>query len=123
MKKIYVDFINLLHGYLIRVKEIHWSAEKYSTHKLCDEVQDGIMGLEDRFSECAMGVDGEEFKIGDLKPYLPNATDLEGMLKELEGDVLSIQKKLKPGKESGLLAICDELVELCCKYSYLAKQK
>ena len=123
MKKIYIDFINLLHGYLIRIKEIHWNATRNSTHKLCDDIQEELMELEDRFSECAMGVDNEEFQIGDLKPYLPNATRLPKMLKELEGDVLNIQGKLKPGKESGLLSICDDLIEMCCKYGYLAKQE
>lgn len=121
MKRIYIEFLNLLHGYLIRIKELHWNADKYSTHKLCDEIQDALMSLEDRFSECAMGVDNEEFKIGDLKPLLPNAEDLEGMLNELEKDVFNMQKHLKPGQESGLLAICDDLIELCCKYKYLAK--
>ena len=81
------------------------------------------MGLEDRFAECSMGIDDEEFKIGDLKPLLPNAEDLRGMLNELENDVLDMQDKLESGKESGLLAICDELIEMCCKYRYLAKQK
>ena len=123
MKKEYVEFLNLLHGYLIRVKEIHWNTDTNSIHKICDEIQDCLMGLEDRFAECSMGIDDEEFKIGDLKPLLPNAEDLRGMLNELENDVLDMQDKLESGKESGLLAICDELIEMCCKYRYLAKQK
>ena len=119
MKNIYVDFINLLHGYLIRNKEIHWAGGRQ--HKLCDDIESELMELEDRFAECSMGIDDSMFKIGDLKPLLPNSTDLSGMFDEMENDVLKLQKRLTPGKESGLLAICDELIEFCCKNRYLAK--
>ena len=33
MKKEYVDFICLLHGYMIRVKEIHWNTNSDAEHK------------------------------------------------------------------------------------------
>ena len=105
MKKEYVDFVCALHGYLIRLKEIHWNTNENSTHLLCDEIDDDIHECEDRFMECCMGMEGKHFEIGKLLPMLPNSKELIPMLKELEKDILDMKKK-------------------CCnKYKYRATQK
>ena len=93
MKKEYIDFVCNLHGYLIRIKEIHWNTNTNAEHLLCDEIQDSIMGCEDRFMECCMGMSGEHFPLGKLLPMLPNAKELLPMLKELEKDILDMKKK------------------------------
>ena len=80
MKKNFVSFICSLHGYLIRLKEIHWNTDNNSEHLLCDDISDDLAECEDRFAECAMGMAGEHFKIGDLKPKLPHSTSLIPML-------------------------------------------
>lgn len=123
MKKEYVEFINLLHGYLIRVKEIHWNTDNNAEHLLCDEIQDCIAGCEDRFAECAMGMEDAHFKIGDLKPLLPNSKDMKAMLNELEGDILDMKKKCNADNEGGLMNILDEALENCNKYKYRSTQK
>jgi hypothetical protein len=124
MKKEHVDFICNLHGYLIRLKEIHWNTDSNAQHLLCDEISDTLADCEDRFTECAMGLTGEHFKIGDLKPYLPNSTDLIPMLKELEKDVKDIRTKLDTNSNSfGLVNILDDMLEACGKYKYRATQK
>ena len=123
MKKEYVDFVCSLHGYLIRLKEIHWNTNENSTHLLCDEIQDCIMDCEDRFMECCMGMEGKHFEIGKLLPMLPNAKELLPMLKELETDVLDIKKKLNGPENDGLFNILDDLQENCNKYKYRATQK
>lgn len=123
MDKKYVEFINLLHGYLIRVKEIHWNTDSNAEHLLCDEIQDCLMGGEDRFAECAMGMDGEHFKVGDLEPMLPNAEKLGPMLKELHGDIIDMKKELDDEEDGGLMNILDELLENCNKFRYRETQK
>lgn len=122
MKKEFVDFICSLHGYLIRLKEIHWNTEKNGEHVLCDEISDEISECEDRFAECAMGMDGVHFKIGDLKPMLPHATALLPMLKELEGEVVDMEESLSDRKNGGLMNVLDDLLEVCNKYKYRATQ-
>jgi hypothetical protein len=122
MKKEYVEFICNLHGYLIRLKEIHWNTNSNAQHLLCDEILDNLADCEDRFTECAMGLTGEHFKIGDLKPYLPNATELIAMLKELENDITTFRKKLIDN-ECGLINVIDDMLEACGKYKYRATQK
>lgn len=123
MKKECIDFVCSLHGYLIRVKEIHWNTNSNAEHLLCDEVEDNIHDCEDRFMECCMGMSGEHFPIGKLLPMLPNATDMIGMLNELEKDVLDLKKKLTGPENGGLFNILDDMQECCNKYKYRATQK
>lgn len=123
MKKEFVDFICCLHGYLIRLKEIHWNTNSNSEHLLCDEISDCLSDCEDRFTECAMGLGGVHFKIGDLKPMLPNADTLIPMLKELEKEVIDMEGKLTAKNESGLVNVLDDLLENCNKFKYRATQK
>ena len=42
MDKKYVDFICSIHGYMIRVKEIHWNTDNNAEHLLCDEIEFAI---------------------------------------------------------------------------------
>lgn len=122
MKKEFVNFICSLHGYLIRIKEIHWNTENNAEHLLCDEISDDLSDCEDRFAECTMGMSGTHFKIGDLKPLLPHSTSLIPMLKELESEILEMEDSLTSSKDAGLINILDEMLEKCGKYKYRATQ-
>jgi DNA-binding ferritin-like protein len=122
MKKDYVEFICNLHGYLIRLKEIHWNTENNAEHLLCDEILDDLSEYEDRFAECAMGRTDSHFTIGDLVPYMPNATKLKPMLKELVGDIKEFRKKLKED-DYAYTNILDDMLENCGKFLYRATQK
>ena len=70
-----------------------------------------------------MGLEGEHFKIGDLKPMLPRNESLIPMLKELEGEVLDIESDLSEKKYNGLINVLDELLENINKFKYRASQK
>ena len=122
MKKEYVEFICNIHGYLIRLKEIHWNTNNNAEHLLCDEISDSLSECQDRFAECAMGLSDKHFKLGDLVPYIPNALTLIPMLKELENEIKDFKKTLKED-ESGLINILDDMLESCGKYKYRATQK
>ena len=122
MKKEHVEFICTLHGYLIRLKEIHWNTHNNSEHLLCDDISSDLSDCEDRFTECAMGLSDSHFKIGDLVPYLPNSLTLIPMLKELEKDIIDFRKTLKEN-EWALTNIIDDMLEFCGKYKYRATQK
>lgn len=122
MKKEYIEFVCALHGYLIRIKEIHWNTKNNAEHLLCDEIQDCIMGCEDRFMECCMGMSGEHFPLGKLLPMLPNSKELIPMLKELEKDILDMKSKASDERSAGLMNILDEALENCNKFKYRATQ-
>lgn len=122
MKKEYIEFICTIHGYLIRLKEIHWNTENNAEHLLCDEILDSLSDCEDRFTECAMGLTNKKFKIGDLVPYLPNSEELKAMLKELEDEINDFRKTLSD-TECGLTNVIDDMLECCGKYKYRATQR
>jgi hypothetical protein len=121
MKKKYVEFICTMHGYLIRLKEIHWNTDNNAEHLLCDEISDMLDECEDRFTECVMGLSDSHFKIGDLVPYLPNSEKLNPMLKELENEIIDFRKALNEN-EWGLTNVLDDMLESCGKYRYRATQ-
>ena len=122
LKKKDIEFICNLHGYLIRLKEIHWNTENNAEHLLCDEILDDLSDCQDRFTESVMGLSDSHFKIGDLVPYLPNSEKLIPMLKELEKEILEFRKTFNEN-ESGLVNILDDMLESCGKYKYRATQK
>ena len=123
MDKKYIDFACNMHGYLIRVKEIHWNTNNNSEHLLCDEIESAIHDCEDRFMEVAMGMEGEHFPIGKLLPMIPNATSLSGMLNSLDKDVVEMLEKCKDKDDEGLRNALGDLHECCKKYKYRATQK
>jgi hypothetical protein len=123
MRKDLMDFINSLHGYLIRLKEIHWSTDSNAEHLLCDEIMDSLRSCEDEFTESAMGLYGRKVKVGDLKPYLPNAEELKPMLRELMTETVAMKKKLDKDNEAGLCNILDDIIACSQKYMYRSTQK
>lgn len=123
MKSDILEFVCSLHGYLIRLKEIHWSTENNATHKLCDEIMDDVADAEDRIAETSMGLDGKKIKIGELTPYLPNSEELIPMLKELEKETLDLKKKLSKDNEAGITNVLDDILTFVGKYKYRATQK
>ena len=123
MKSEYVDFICSIHGFLIRLKEIHWNTNSNSEHILCDDLGSELGVYEDEFMECCMGIEGAHFQIGKLLPIIPNSENFESVLKELENDVLSMKKKTTTQKEGGLVNILDDMLKTVNKYRYRATQK
>lgn len=123
MRKDLMDYICSLHGYLIRAKEIHWSTDSNAEHLLCDEVMDCVRDNEDELAESAMGLYGEKIKVGDLKPYLPNAEELKPMLKELLDETVAIKKRLNKDEEAGLCNILDDIIAGAQKCMYRSTQK
>ena len=123
MRKDIMDYICSLHGYLIRLKEIHWNTSSNAEHLLCDEISGSISECEDEFTEVAMGLFGEKVKVGDLKPLLPNAEELKPMLKELVGETVAMKKKLNRDVDAGLCNILDDIIASAQKYMYRSTQK
>lgn len=122
MKKEIINYICALHGYLVRLKEIHWSTSKNSIHLLCDEIMWSVSDAEDRFAESAMGYFGKKIQVGQLKPDYPVAKDLSALLVELEADTLKIRKSLRNEKESGLVNVLDDVLTFAGKYKYRMTQ-
>lgn len=123
MRKEILDYICDLHGYLIRLKEIHWSTDNNAEHLLCDEIMDDVRDNEDKFMESAMGLYDSKIKVGELKPYLPNATELKPMLNEMKSETVAIRGKLTKPEESGLVTVLDDILSFIGKYLYRSTQQ
>lgn len=123
MRKEVIDYICDLHGYLIRLKEIHWSTDNNAEHLLCNEIMDDVRDNEDKFMESAMGLYDSKIKIGELKPYLPNATELKPMLNEMKSETVAIRGKLTKPEESGLVTVLDDILSFIGKYLYRSTQQ
>jgi hypothetical protein len=70
-----------------------------------------------------MGLYGEKVKVGDLKPYLPNAESLKPMLKELVDETIAIKKRLTRDSEAGLCNVLDDIICQANKFMYRTTQK
>ena len=123
MRKDLLDYICSLHGYLIRLKEIHWSTSSNAEHLLCDEVMDMVGECEDELAESAMGLYGVKIKVGELKPHLPNAEELKAMLRELVGETIEMKRKLSKDSEAGLCNVLDDVICQANKFMYRSTQK
>lgn len=123
MRKEIIDYICDLHGYLIRLKEIHWSTDNNAEHLLCDEIMNEVRDNEDKFMESAMGLYDSKIKVGELKPYLPNATELKPMLNEMKTETVAIREKLTKPDESGLVTVLDDILLIIGKYLYRNTQR
>ena len=123
MKKEFVNFICELHGYLIRVKEIHWNTDSDAIHTLCDDFHEELFKLEDEFAEVCMGMEGKKFEIGKLLPLVPNSKDFKQILVEFEQDVIKMKKNASDAKYGGIDSVLNDMLKLANKYKYRSTQK
>lgn len=119
-----IEFLGILEGYHQTCKMLHWSTTNKSEHVLVDEIDKDVLEFEDRIAEVAMGKLKTRFGIGSLKAMLPNAENLDDMIKEYESDVLKLKKDIGDKPEySGFQNILDDMLESIDKYYYLKTLK
>lgn len=118
-----LKFLNELEGYHQAFKMVHWSTTNKAEHVLTDELDSCVLSFEDRIAENIMGRLGIRFGVGDLKSLLPNATDVSGLINELEEDVLSFRDAIDTRENSGIINILDDILENINKCKYLKTLK
>lgn len=119
IKEIGINFLSGLEGYHQVLKEIHWSTTCKAEHLLTDDIDESILGYEDKLAENIMGCLGVRYGIGDLKTMLPSSKNLSDILKELVNDVNSFKSELDEKKHAGILNILDDMLEDINKWKYL----
>ena len=95
MNKKILAYIELCEGFKVAIKNLHWSADNLSQHKLCDDIADAISEFEDLVSEVEQSISGKiklngftpkEYKINSLKTFVEDVIySSKKFLKELEG--------------------------------------
>lgn len=115
-----LELLRSLEGYHQTLKELHWSTDNHSRHILTDEIDEGVLEFEDELAEVVMGKLGEKFGKGDLKTMLPEASELSGILDELEKDVNKFIDSI--GGEhgfGGIYNVTDDFLSNIYKWKYL----
>lgn len=119
-----VNFLSNCEGYHQLLKGLHWQTDNKAEHLLSDEIDEAVLEFEDKMAENIMGVLDEKIHTGELKTMLPEATDIKGLLSEMEKDIFDFMDYLHDEKPIyGILNILDDFLESINKWKYLATLK
>lgn len=115
-----LNFENRICGYKIRLKELHFSASKNSTHKILDEFSDNLNDFEDTFMEGMQGLHGQ-FKPGELKPVMPMSLNPIDFVTEIRRDLLEVRKVFNRSAYAGEVSVLDDFLHKVNVTLYLLK--
>lgn len=106
------DLIQQLQAFSLGLRHEHWETVSYETHKNVEQAQESLDGLIDDFVEAYVGMcDGAR---PTFKKDLVSSTD--------EAPIISALDKLDV-KDSAILNIRDEMLQVLYKYKYLKTLK
>ena len=124
VKEAILNFIKFLEGSHIRIKELHWSADHQSKHKLADDLHSKLCEIEDEIAEDMMGYLGTRITIGEVTPIMPKSTDLKDLIEEIEECALNLEASVENDRKmKGVVSIIDDLVHELNKSKYLETMK
>jgi len=115
-----LDFIKFLEGARIRMRELHWQAEKNSEHKLTDDIISTLEGKEDEIAEDFMGICNFRIKVGQVVPIMPESKTTEDLLRELVAKATGLKTCIgNDVRFTGIENIVDDLLHYLNKSKYL----
>lgn len=120
MKTEILSYINVLHGYTTAIKNLHWSSESMSEHKLCDDIAETLADNEDEIAEIAQGIFGKITK-NELKPVSYTIESTQKMLSDLLKATEEFYSKLDGTQFIGLRSVVENFLGEINKYQYLIK--
>lgn len=94
-RELVCDFIMRLEGYAVRLKEMHWDADKKSEHEVTEKTYKLLYDLEDSIAEDMMGYLGSYITPGTIQPVLPKSESLEGLLNLIKDDATEFYKRIE----------------------------
>lgn len=94
-RELVCDFIMRIEGYAIRLKELHWDADKKAQHEITEKAYDLLYKLEDSIAEDMMGYMGSYITPGTINPVLPNTDSLDGLLNLIKDDAFEFYKRIE----------------------------
>lgn len=89
-----VDLENRIHGFLVRLKELHYSSPSMSIHTVIDDFHSDLAKFQDSVMEDAQSMVGF-ITPGTISPVLPKATEIEDLLIELKSSILDFYDSLE----------------------------
>ena len=119
-----LDFIKYIEGVRIRLRELHWVAERNSKHLLTDDIISSLEEFEDNIAEDLMGVCGFRIQVGAVVPTMTNQVELSPLLCELHEAVIQLCACLENDKlYGGIVNELEDLMHDIGKWKYLATFK
>lgn len=116
-----LEYIKYLEGVRIRLREIHWSVDKNSLHKLTDDMISEIEKTEDDIAEDLMGFCGFRIKVGEVVPNIPSASELGAVISELTEKTIELEASIEGDKKfNGIINVLDDLIHYLNKSDYLS---
>lgn len=109
-----------LHGYHTRLKELHFSAKSYSLHKIIDDFDSALLEFDDEIMEDAQSLFGI-IEVGEIKPVLPEETEIEELLQAIRGTLADAKTKLKGNLYTGIHNEIDDFWHTVNKTIYLVQ--
>lgn len=115
-----LNYIQKLEGFRIRLRELHWSAERMSAHKLTDDLMNTLVNIEDDIAEDLQGFLGIRIGVGAVSPVMPEAKDIKGLLETIKQETLSLRETIDGVPDFvGIVSMLDDLVHSMNKSLYL----
>lgn len=119
MKASILIYINKLQAYRTAIKNIHWSSNNMSEHKLFDDIGNTVSEVQDEVAEIAQGIYGK-LKFNDLKPKRYNITTSKKMLQDLLSTTQTFLQTLNRNKELiGIKSTIENFIGKLNQYLYL----
>ena len=118
MKRSILIYINKLQAYKTAIKNIHWSSNNMSEHKLFDEIEDAVADVQDEIAEVAQGVYGK-LKLNELKPKRYNISSSKKMLQDLLNDTQQFLTTLRSKELVGIKSAIEAFVGKIDQFKYL----
>lgn len=118
MKRSILIYINKLQAYKTAIKNIHWSSNNMSEHKLFDDIEDAVADVQDEIAEVAQGVYGK-LKLNELKPRRYNISSSKKMLQDLLNDTQQFLTTLRSKELVGIKSAIETFVGKIDQFKYL----
>jgi DNA-binding ferritin-like protein len=119
-------FIQILEGFKIKFKELHWNADSQHLHNLADEIYESLNQFQDEFAE-EVFANYKKFESNSFKPIYGKTKLFIETLDKLTEFISIIKRKLVSHNDnsdidnSGLIGLCDNYLHVFRKFQYLAK--
>lgn len=118
MKRSILIYINKLQAYKTAIKNIHWSSNNMSEHKLFDDIEDAVADVQDEIAEVAQGVYGK-LKLNELKPRRYNISSSKKMLQDLLNDTQQFLTTLRSKELVGIKSSIEAFIGKIDQFRYL----
>lgn len=118
MKRSIINYINKLQSYKTAIKNIHWSSQNMSEHKLFDDIEETVSNTQDDIAEISQGIFGK-LKFNDLRPKRYNITTSKKMLQDLLSDSKTFLSTLRNKELIGIKSIMENFIGEIDQFIYL----